>query len=396
MKDYWSEDKKAIRRINKKKVSITIYIFAIAIILIVLACLYISSQGFRNWIDKNIFRKEITQNNVTTIDLNSEDNYEIYAYDKYIAVLNKNSLNIYNGSGKEEKKLDVEINNAIFKSNNKYLAVAEQKGQKVYLISGTDILWTGQVEGNISQINVNKNGYMSIVITDTSYKTVISLYDPNGNRLFITFLKSTRVVDTSISNDNKYLAIAEIDSSGTYIQSNVRVISIEKAINENNLENSVTYIYNSEPNKLITNLKYQDKNNLVCMYNDSIDIINNGENQVLVDSNDKKITFMSIKLVNNAVIVEEKSSGLFTADSVVQIINTSNKKENIYTVKEVAKDIVTNDNVIALNFGTEIHFIDTNGWLIKKYIAEQEITNIVLSNDIGAIIYRDKIEIINL
>ena len=396
MKDYWSEDKKAIRRINKKKVSITIYIFAIAIILIVLACLYISSQGFRNWIDKNIFRKEITQNNVTTIDLNSEDNYEIYAYDKYIAVLNKNSLNIYNGNGKEEKKLDVEINNAIFKSNNKYLAVAEQKGQKVYLISGTDILWTGQVEGNISQINVNKNGYMSIVITDTSYKTVISLYDPNGNRLFITFLKSTRVVDTSISNDNKYLAIAEIDSSGTYIQSNVRVISIEKAINENNLENSVTYIYNSEPNKLITNLKYQDKNNLVCMYNDSIDIINNGENQVLVDSNDKKITFMSIKLVNNAVIVEEKSSGLFTADSVVQIINTSNKKENIYTVKEVAKDIVTNDNVIALNFGTEIHFIDTNGWLIKKYIAEQEITNIVLSNDIGAIIYRDKIEIINL
>ncbi len=396
MKDYWSEDKKAIRRINKKKVSITIYIFAIAIILIVLACLYISSQGFRNWIDKNIFRKEITQNNVTTIDLNSEDNYEIYAYDKYIAVLNKNSLNIYNGSGKEEKKLDVEINNAIFKSNNKYLAIAEQKGQKVYLIAGTDILWTGQVEGNISQINVNKNGYMSIVITDTSYKTVISLYDPNGNRLFITFLKSTRVVDTSISNDNKYLAIAEIDSSGTYIQSNVRVISIEKAINENNLENSVTYIHNSEPNKLITNLKYQDKNNLVCMYNDSIDIINNGENQVLVDNNDKKITFMSIKLVNNAVTVEEKSSGLFTADSVVQIINTSNKKENIYTVKEVAKDVITHDNVIALNFGTEIHFIDTNGWLIKKYIAEQEITNIVLSNDIAAIIYRDKIEIINL
>ena len=396
MKDYWSEDKKAIRRINKKKVSITIYIFAIAIILIVLACLYISSQGFRNWIDKNIFRKEITQNNVTTIDLNAEHNYEIYAYDKYIAVLYKNSLNIYNGSGKEEKKLDVEINNAIFKSNNKYLAIAEQKGQKVYLIAGTDILWTGQVEGNISQINVNKNGYMSIVITDTSYKTVISLYDPNGNRLFITFLKSTRVVDTSISNDNKYLAIAEIDSSGTYIQSNVRVISIEKAINENNLENSVTYIHNSEPNKLITNLKYQDKNNLVCMYNDSIDIINNGENQVLVDNNDKKITFMSIKLVNNAVTVEEKSSGLFTADSVVQIINTSNKKENIYTVKEVAKDVITHDNVIALNFGTEIHFIDTNGWLIKKYIAEQEITNIVLSNDIAAIIYRDKIEIINL
>lgn len=395
MKDYWSDDKQAIKKLNKKKVSITIYIFLIIIALIVLISLYVSSQDFRNWIDKNIFRKEITQNDVTTIDLNSEDNYEIYAYDKYIAVLNRNILKIYSGSGKEEQSLDVEVNNAIFEANNRFLAIAEEKGQKVYLISGTDTLWTGQVEGNISQIHINKNGYMAIVITDTSYKTVISLYNPNGKELFKTFLRTTRVIDTSISNDNKYLAIAEVDSSGTAIQSNVKIISIEKAQHEG-LENSITYIYNAEANKLITNLKYQDKNNLVCMYNDSIEVINNGENGAIVTSNDKKITFMSIELTNNVVFVEEKSSGLFTADSIVQVTNTANKKQSMYTVKEVAKDIVTNDNRIALNFGTELHFIDTNGWLIKKYIAEQEITNVILSNSMAGIIYRDRIEIINL
>ena len=395
MKDYWSDDNKVIKKINKKKVSIAIYISLIIIALIVLISLYVSSQGFRNWIDKNIFRKEITQNNVATIDLNSEDNYEIYAYDKYIAVINRNSLKIYNGNGKEEKKLDIEINNAIFKSNNRFLAIAEEKGQKVYLLSGTDILWTSQIEGNISQIHINKNGYMAIVITDTSYKTVISVYDPSGKELFKTFFKTTRVVDTSISNDNKYLAIAEVDSSGTTIQSNVKIISIEKAQHEG-LENSITYMHNAEANKLITNLKYQDKNNLVCMYDNSIDIINNEQNESIVNTNDKKITFMSIELTNNVVFVEEKSSGLFTADSIVQTINTSNKKQSMYTVKEVAKDIFTNDEVIALNFGTELHFINTNGWLIKKYIAEQEITNVIVANNVAGIIYKDRVEIINL
>lgn len=395
MKDYWSDDKQVIKKINKKKLSITIYVSLIIITLIVLISLYVSSQDFRDWIDKNIFRKEITQNDVATIDLNSEENYEIFAYDKYIAVLNQNVLKIYNGSGKEEKSLDVEIGKAFFEDNNRFLAIAEEKGQKVYLISGTDILWTGQVEGNISQIHINKNGYMAIVITDTSYKTVISVYDPNGKELFKTFLKTTRVIDTGISNDNKYLAIAEVDSSGTAIQSNVKIISIEKAQHEG-LENSITYIYNAEANKLITDLKYQDKNNLVCMYNDSIDVINNGENVSIVSSNDKKITFMSIELTNNVVFVEEKSSGLFTADSIVQVTNTSNKKQSMYTVKEVAKDIITNDDRIALNFGTELHFIDTNGWLIKKYIAEQEITNVILSNSMAGIIYRNRIEIINL
>lgn len=66
----------------------------------------------------------------------------------------------------------------------------------------------------LSQISINKNGYVAVTVVDTSYKTVIEMYDNQGNRLFKTFLSSTRVISTTISNDNKYLAIAEIDTSG--------------------------------------------------------------------------------------------------------------------------------------------------------------------------------------
>ena len=58
--------------------------------------------------------------------------------------------------------------------------------------------------------------------------------------------------------------------------------------------------------------------------------------------------------------------------------------------------IYTSDNIIGLNIGNEIEFINTSGWLVKKYIANQEITKVSVSSSLAAIVYRDKVEILNL
>ena len=58
--------------------------------------------------------------------------------------------------------------------------------------------------------------------------------------------------------------------------------------------------------------------------------------------------------------------------------------------------IFARDNIIAINVGTEIYFIDTNGWLIKKYTANQEITNVKVSESLAIIIYKDRIVIVDL
>ena len=116
----------------------------------------------------------------------------------------------------------------------------------------------------------------------------------------------------------------------------------------------------------------------------------------LFNSENKKTTFLTIDLSNNIAEVEEKTADLFSADSVVTIVNTESKTTSTYTAKEVTKEIYTYENIIALNLGTEIEFINTGGWLVKRYKATQEITNITLSSSIAGIIYRDRIEIINL
>ena len=396
MKDIWKEETvEGVKKVNKKKIAITIVVSIIVVAIIVVVGLYLSNRQAREWIDKNIFRKEVEQDTVATIDLNEEQSSNIYAFNRYIGILNQTKFTIYGNTGNEEASLDVQISSPIFSSANRFLAIAENEGQKFYLLEDKNISWEAQVDGNISQIYVNKNGYVAVLITGTSYKTVIKMYNPDGKEMFTTFLASTRAVDVSISNDNKYLAIAEVDTSGTMIQSSIRIMSIEKA-EKGQTEDSLEKTYTSEAGKLITNVKYQDRGKLVCMYTDSITEIENEQENTLVDSSDKKITFQSVELENNMCYVEEKSSGLFTADSVVNIVNTDSKETKQYTVNYVAKEIYTNGSIIALNLGTEIEFINTGGWLVKRYIANQEITSIVVSDSIAGIIYRDKIEIINL
>ena len=393
MKDYWKEPEE--KKINKKKIIIAILIILLIATIATITITYINNKTAREWIDKNIFQKEKTQNNLPSIEIEDENNSNIYAFNKYIGILNKNNFKIYDNTGKQEKELTIEITKPIFNHNNRYLTVAEEKGQKLYLIEDKDIVWEREIEGNISQITVNKNGYVAVTIVDTSYKTVVQLFDSQGNSLFKTILSTTRVVATSISDDNKYLAIAQVDTSGTMVQSNVRIMSIEDS--KKNTENAIKKVYSGENNELITNIKYQEKNKLLCMYTDKTELIKADETvEKVQDYKDKKISFASIELSNASVTIEEKSSGLFTADSVVNIINSENKSTSLYTAEAVTKEIYTNGNIIALNLGSEVEFINTSGWLVKKYTAEQEITSIVVSNSIAGIIYRDKIEIINL
>ena len=396
MKDVWKEEfEEGVKKINKKKIIITIFIVILVVAIIITVGLYVSNKQIREWMDKNVFRKEVEQDTAITIELNEEQIENIYAFNKYIGILNQTKFTIYGNTGNKEASLDIQISNPIFSSSNRFLAIAENKGQKFYLLEDKNIVWEAELDGNISQIYVNKNGYVAVLITGTSNKTVIKMYNPEGKEMFSIFLAYTRAVDVSISNDNKHLAIAEVDTSGTMIQSSIRIMSIDKA-EKGQTEDSLEKTYTSEVGKLITNVRYQEKGKLICMYTDSITEIENEKENILIESNDKKIIFQAIELENNICYVEEKSSGLFSADSVVNIINTDSKETRQYTVNYVAKEIYTNRNIIALNLGTEIEFINTGGWLVKRYIANQEITSIVVSDSIAGIIYRDKIEIINL
>lgn len=389
-----NKEENKVKKINKKKVVNTIIIIICILLIISAVVLYTTNEKCREILDRYVFRKEVYENNLPTIKIDSNKNISTYAYNKYISVLEENKLKLYNKMGREETALDIEISTPIFEANGEYLGIAEKNGQKLYLVNNKNIVWQKDIEGKISQINVNKNGYVSVIISGTSYKAVIKVFDLNGNELFTYYLSITNVIDTDISNDNKYFAIAEANFSGIVPQSTIKVISIEEA--KNNSADAIKYTHLANANDLIINIKYQNKNELVCMYNEHIDILKEGESTELINLKNEEVLFADVNLQSKIIKITKKTTGLFSAEAEMQIINSNTKDTNIYAIENVPKSILVQDNMIAINLGTKALFINSNGWLVKKYQSSQEIQKILLCNDVAGIVSKNKIEIISL
>lgn len=392
-----SNENKISKTLNKRKAIIAIIIFLIILGIIILGAVYITNSNFRNIIDTNIFRKNITESNTVIIEIQKDKNPYFYAYDKYIVRLQENLLTQFSTSGKEEEKIKIEINNPIFASNGRNLVIAEKNKQKVYLIQDKQIVWQNDLEGNISRVCVNKNGYVSIILSGTAYKSVIIVLDNEGKELFKTYLSNTVAVDSTLSDDNKYMSFAEVNTSGTMIQSVIKTISIEKA--KKTPDESIIFTNKGEDDSIIVNIKYQDKNTLVALYNNRIDVIKYDKINTLkrFDNKQEKNAFSDIELDNSIFRVLEKTAKIFNSNSTVEIINTGTSKESIYLLDGIAKNVYSNENVIALNLGTEVYFISSNnGWLIKKFNSVKEIQSIVITNKIAGIVYHDKLELIEL
>lgn len=394
MKDFWAKELQ-----NRKKNRILKRIILAILVLLIIAIgifiyEYYRNLDFRQWCDENVLKKEIMQEDTKSIELDGDENTKVYSYEKYICVFRKKTLEFYNKMGTQSEKMELDINEAVFTTAGRYMAICENNGQKFYLICGKEKLFESEIEGNITQIKVSRNGYVVLVISNTSYKSIVDVFDKDGNEIFKTNLVSSRVADICMSQDSKLLAIAEVDLSGILIQSKIQVVSIELAQNRPN--EAILYKYEAPTDKLIMNIEYQEQNKLVCMYNDGIECLQENKSTELAKFENRQLAFTTIELNNSIVFVEEVSTGEYTADTKVKIINSETSKETEYVTKNVAKSILTSNNKIAINFGTELHIIDKNGFLVKKYISDSEINNIVMTDALVGIVYKDKIQIINI
>lgn len=382
------------KKINNNKIKIIVTAI-IAVIIILMIILYSTVTPVRKFFDKYIFRKIVSEEKLVSIQLDYDSNVNIIGYNKYICVLAENKLKQYQASGNLANEIKLEISNPIYNVNNRYLVIAEKGSSKFYLVADNKIAWKKEVDGNISKVDVNRNGYVTIILTGTTYKSVIVTYDSKGNELFKTYISKSLALDATISSDNQSMAFAEIDTSGTQIQTTIKIISIEKAKAN---DDYITYTYLAPSNSLITNIEYQNKNKLVCIYDDSIHVIENNQDQEIMklQEDDKKINQADIRLTNYIYRTVEKSTGLFQADTAIEMMNLESKKETVYTVEGVVKNIYCYDNILAVSLGQEVEIFNTSGWLIKKYTSSQDVQGIVLTNGIAGIVYRDKLEFVNL
>ena len=300
----------------------------------------------------------------------------------------------YDLNGVKVADLDINISVPIIHTNGKYVVMAEKDGQNIYLLSGAQIVWKSSVEGNISDVNVNENGYVSIIIKNTTYKSVIAFMDPTGLELFRTYLSSNYALCTSISTNNKYLAIGEVDYSGTILKSFVKIVSVEKA--QSDPQNSMVYTYESDNGEVITDINYQDKENATCMFNGYVQKVGIDSNERIYEMTENDL-FVDISFNDAIAIIDKQSSGLFSYEYEINLKNANSRSESLYILdSDLPKSLHVSGYNMALNLGNEIRIVNSKGWLVKRYVSDNQIKSIVIGDSVAGVVYKNRIEIINL
>lgn len=374
-----------------KQILLIIGILICVIISIFCVYLYNTNSVFRNFLDFYILRKEVTYENLPSITIDGDKNQYVYTFDKYIIIGSKDGIKGY-VKDKQEFELDIKVNNPIINSMGKYLIIAEKNGSEVYCVQSKKIIWQDKVDGEISKVYVNKKGYAVVIFKQGSY-TIVKVIKNDGSQMFTNHIASSYIQDISLSSDNKLLAMVEVDTSKVKIESNISVISIDKTISDNAI--STVYTYNIDSGNIVSDIKFIDKDKILCMTDSQIYLLQNGNKEQISDIDSKNTLFASIDLNGDIIKAQRISKELFGSKIELKIIDPNSKKELTYGLEGNIKSIKTNENIISVNLGTEVYFINTSAWLLKKYTTNAQIKDVFLYDGGSIILYRDKIEIIN-
>ena len=95
----WLKDRLSINHKYLFILVIVRFLTLLAILGVILIARYLTEEQFRDDVDTKVFKKQVEQDKLSSIEIDYQSTPNIFAYDKYIAILNKNKLLIYSGEG---------------------------------------------------------------------------------------------------------------------------------------------------------------------------------------------------------------------------------------------------------------------------------------------------------
>lgn len=372
---------------DDKKRNIRDIAIAIISICIIVCILYVGSQGFRKFVDKNILRKYATEENAKEIYLNSENNPKVLAYDKYLAIYELGEFKLYNKNGmlKTEDIMSFSVSNPIFKTNDKYALIASKMGNKIVCVKGDKLNWEKKLDYNITNISINKKGYAVVIGTNSMYKSIITVISNYGEEIFNIYFATNTVVDAEVSPDNKQLAVAEINYSKPIIESMVKIISMDNA--RVKPDDSVIKTYSR--NSLLVNIKFKPKNIIMAHYKDKVFCYDTKEEKEIYNI-DNDVQFLDIESDKNFVVIKKAENKAFKNKYNLIVFNEKGKQKALCVIGDyVPKTLKLASNMIGINLGQEAKILTIDGRERKNYNSKKEIKEIYLSDSLTIIAHKD-------
>lgn len=322
------------------------------------------------------------------------DNYlNIIGTDSNLLAINSSGIQGFSENANKIFEQAASFKEVISATAGDYAIVAEKNSTSVYVINKDKMVWNDDINNaNILSVKINKNGYSAVTYSQAGYKSLIKVYSSTGEELFTSYFASTYAIDVAISNDNKTLAIAEIDTNGVSLVSAIKIINIQTASNEEVKK------YDLEKDELVSNAEFDQYNHLIIMTDIGVKTLKNDNILEILNFKEENITQCTIDDSKKIVAIKIVEEGLFSVKCFVCIYDVTSNDVKKYELTETPNNVAIYNDVVAVNMGNKIIFLNSGGNFLKKCEYNGQLKDMVLFNDgnTAALIFRNYAELIKV
>lgn len=290
-------------------------------------------------------------------------------HNEYLVKCTKDAVKGLNKKGQEIWSINASFNNPLVKSNGVELMIADLGGRDLYVIRDKTVKWNNRIDNSIINADIGKGGYVAVVQQAKGYKGMIKVFDPLGVEMFYRKIADYFVLGVQVAPSSEQLVMNSVDTSGINIKPSLQFFDM--------LGNPFAA---KEPVKdvIFPSVWYLNDDSLLAV-SDSLLVFYDKERNEKWRKEFSRIYSSNVVLGKYLVIAvesENKPGMLGGASSEILFFNSKGNKTAACEVEAGVRNLRVCSDIIAVNTGREVYFIDTKGKLIGKYSSKHEILDV--------------------
>jgi len=379
-----------MKKSGRKRKFKSIYLMLLIIVLVIIS-LFAGGLFLKFWSMGNNTIKIDTN----TITANSQNKFSIEFGKKsklictagYIVKDNDGFLEWINDQGTVVQKSQTKLIDPIIKSDGDFLIAAEMNGRNVEVYNKLSLAWKTEIEDNIQNVNVNRNGYAAVVRAYPGFKSAVEVYNQKGKKLYFSCRADNTIVEAFVLPNNITTVLNTLNTNACALESIIEMLQMKsgkvEVIKKFALDNSLV-------------LKLQtlgDSSFILASQNDVTGV--NDAGAIIYKKKFKRV--QSISAFNNdtsaiAGVEQDKK----TNKNVVEFINSKNEPLNALQFDAVIKGMVAGKDVIIVNLGRKVVIMNRHGRILGGATASSDILKVdFISNNKAIAITSDNAIICN-
>ncbi len=316
------------------------------------------------------------------IVLDSSERPVICTYKNSIIKCTAESVTSIDTKGKVKWEIRISAADPFIKTSSAGLLVADYGGRYLCVISGGAIKWESMSGESIVNADISDDGSVTVIRRDTSYKSKVFVYDPQGREVYSRSFASIYAVQAVLKRPGRTMVVNGIDPSGLFAA-------------------SVLSFFDSEGNPSGTLIPGENKvYPFVEVLPDNWLLIGGEDGFKIFDSVNKPIFEKNVEYVLSIAATERKyifvaiNPPVESASGRLLVYNTAGDMISDLKVDGTITGLNAFGDIAAVSTGREVWFITSSGKISGKFTSSSEVTDVWFINRMqAAVVTRNSIEL---